>query len=119
MIENSLRGSRPFPIDKDRKRRCQAVLDDNQMTITELAFHLGQPKSCVSEIISGRRLTDKGEKEIAGFFGVPRETMFPLRTAEQIANMRIAERQEKEAKEEKQKARMDIRKQALESLGVA
>ena len=119
MIVEDLRGSRPFPLDKERKQRCKAVLDSNQMTITELAFHLGQPKSVISEIISGRRLTEKGETEIANFFNLPREAMFPLRTAEQIYYMRVAELEEKKSKEEKKQARMNVRTEALSKIGAA
>ena len=119
MIVEDLRGSRPFTLDSDRQKRCLAVLENLEMTITELAFHLGHSKVYVGEIISGRRLTDRGETEIANFLGVPRFSIFPPRTAEQIYNMRQEELRAKQAKEELKQARMKLRKEALEKLGAA
>ncbi len=105
----NLRGSRPFPFDRDRKTRCMQLLDSCGITITELALHLGMQKTHVSNIISGRELTESGEKKIADFFGVPREAIFPLRTNGEIAYMREEERKQKEINEKKKAERMALR----------
>ncbi len=92
---NDIRGCRPFPTDKDRQERCKSVLDSYGMTMTELAELTGIKKSNISAIISGKRLSPATETRIAGLFGLPREAMFPPRTAAEIAHMREAERREK------------------------
>ena len=48
---NELRGSRPFPIDIERKERCQTILSNYGMTMTELAFHIGIKKA-IYQILS-------------------------------------------------------------------
>ncbi len=113
-VMNSLRGCRPFPVDKDRQERCRRVLDDCGMTITELALHLGVSRVYVSNILSGRYLTRDGETRIAQFFGLSRAQLFPPRTAEEIARMRAAEKAEKAALERKKEERMELRRRALE-----
>ena len=65
---NELRGSRPFPVDFERKERCQTILSDYGMTMTELAFHIGIKKSNLSNIISGRDLSPTNEQRIATFW---------------------------------------------------
>ena len=112
-VMNEIRGCRPFPVDKDRQERCRKVLESCGMTITELALHLGVSKQYVGEVISGRRLSSSAENNIANFFGVPRTALFPLRTAEEIYNMRIAEAQEKETLERKKEERMELRRKIL------
>ena len=92
-LNNSLRGCRPYPIDKDRQNRCMSVLNDAGMTITELADCLRTSKQYVSDIILGRRLTESGETKIARFLGYQRTELFPLRTNQQIYEMRLAEAQ--------------------------
>lgn len=105
-INNSLRGCRPFPIDKDRQNRCMSVLNDAGMTISELADCIGMKRPNVSNIISGRELTESGETKIARFLGYQRTDLFPLRTNQQIADMRVAEQKRKQALAEKKNARM-------------
>lgn len=109
-LNNSLRGCRPYPIDKDRQNRCMSVLNDAGMTITELADCLGTSKQYVSDIILGRRLTESGETKIARFLGYQRTELFPLRTNQQIYEMRIAEAQHKQAVAEKKAERLMHRK---------
>ena len=109
-LNNSLRGCRPYPIDKDRQNRCMSVLNDAGMTVTELAEYMGVQKSYVSEIISGRRLTESGETKIARFLGYQRTELFPLRTNQQIYEMRLAEAQHKQAVAEKKAERLMHRK---------
>lgn len=105
-INNSLRGCRPYPIDKDRQNRCMSVLNDAGMTISELADCIGMKRPNVSNIISGRELTESGETKIARFLGYQRTDLFPLRTNQQIADMRVAEQKRKQALAEKKNARM-------------
>ena len=105
-MNNSLRGCRPFPIDKDRQNRCMSVLNDAGMTITELAEYIGMDRGNLSKIISGRELTESGETRIARFLGYQRTDLFPLRTNQQIADMRVAEQKRKQALAEKKNARM-------------
>lgn len=105
-MNNSLRGCRPYPIDKDRQNRCMSVLNDVGMTITELAEHMGVTKAYCSDVISGRRLTESGETRIARFLGYQRTDLFPLRTNQQIADMRVAEQKRKQTLAEKKNARM-------------
>lgn len=92
---NDIRGCSPFPVDKDRKERCLAVLSSYGITSAELASCLGVSRAFVSSVISGRKLLPNTETRIAGLFGLPREAMFPPRTAAEIAHMREAERREK------------------------
>ena len=75
-INNSLRGCRPFPIDKDRQNRCMSVLNDVGMTITELAEHMGVTKAYCSDVISGRRLSESGETRIAMFLAIRGQICF-------------------------------------------
>lgn len=105
-INNSLRGCRPYPIDKDRQNRCMSVLNDAGMTITELAEYIGMDRGNLSKIISGRELTESGETRIARFLDYQRTDLFPLRTNQQIADMRVAEQKRKQALAEKKNARM-------------
>ncbi|MBR0546335.1 MAG: helix-turn-helix domain-containing protein [Treponema sp.] len=105
-MNNSLRGCRPYPIDKDRQNRCMSVLNDAGMTITELAEYIGMDRGNLSKIISGRELTESGETRIARFLGYQRTDLFPLRTNQQIADMRVAEQKRKQALAEKKNARM-------------
>ena len=112
-VMNEIRGCRPFPVDKDRQERCRKVLESCGMTQTELALHLGVSKALISNTISGKQLLVTTETKIANFFGLPRTTLFPLRTAEEIYNMRIAEAQEKETLERKKEERMELRRKVL------
>ena len=59
-----------------------------------------------SNVISGRELTESGETRIARFLGYQRTDLFPLRTNQQIADMRVAEQKRKQAMAEKKNARM-------------
>lgn len=113
MLCNELRGCRPFPIDYERKERCLDVLEQLNMTITELALHLNIKKSNLSNVISGRELSPTMETRIATFLNTPREFLFPPRTAQEIANMRKIEAEKKARAEEMKAERMEIRRKAL------
>lgn len=110
---NMLRGSRPFPIDRERQKRCTELLESLGMTQTELAIHLGFSKQYVGQLISGRELSLPNENRIAAFFGVPHDALFPPRTAGEIAFMREQEAQEKAETERKRRERMALRERAI------
>lgn len=118
-IMNELRGCRPYPMDKERQKRCHVVLGNYGMSIAELSVHLGVSRQYVSEVISGRRLSKSAETRIAQFFGLPRTAMFPLRTAEEIARMRAAEAAEKAEILALKAGRMKLREEALAKSGAA
>ena len=113
---NMLRGSRPFPIDHERQRRCSELLESLGMTQSELSIHLGVSKQYIGALLSGRELSLANEKRIADFFGVPHDALFPPRTAGEIAQMREREAREKAESERMRKERMALREQALAGL---
>jgi len=84
-------GSRPYPLDRERRQRVLVALAERGMTISDLARYLGIDQSIVSKVISGRRLSPKTEKRIAEFLDKPADYLFPLRTPEEIGEMRRAE----------------------------
>ena len=94
-LELSGMGTRPYPLDRERRRRVFVTLAEREMNITILAKNLCLSRSYVSEIISGRDLALSVEKRIAEFLGKPAGYLFPPRSVEEIAEMRIAEASEK------------------------
>ena len=113
---DTVRGSRPFPIDHERQERCTKMLGSLGMTITELALHLDRSKVLISNVVSGRQISPTVESCIADFFGVPHDALFPPRTAGEIAQMREREAREKAETERMRKERMALREQALAGL---
>lgn len=113
---DTVRGSRPFPIDHERQRRCSELLESLGMTQGELALHLGVSRPYIVNLLSGRELSPANEDRIAGFFGVPHDALFPPRTAGEIAQMREREAREKAESERMRKERMALREQALAGL---
>lgn len=112
MLCNELRGSRPFPVDMERKSRCLDVLDQYNMSMSELALHIGVTRVLVYNVISGKQPSPTTESKIATFLNIPKDFLFPPRTAQEIANMRKIEA-EKKARAKKMKAeRMEKRKEA-------
>ena len=89
-------GSRPYPLDRERRRRVLVALAEKDMTISGLARSIGVAQAIVSKVISGRRLSTKTEQRIAEFLGKPIDDLFPSRTAAEIGEMRRAEAAEKE-----------------------
>lgn len=110
---NMLRGSRPFPIDRERQRRCMELLESLGMTQGELALHIGISRPYIVNILSGREISPTNENRIAAFFGVPHDAIFPPRTAGEIAFMREQEAQEKAETERKRRERMALRERAI------
>jgi len=84
-------GSRPYPLDRERRQRVLVALAELGMTVSGLARSLGVTRTCISEVINGRRLSPKTEQRIAEFLGKPADYLFPCRTAEEIGEMRRAE----------------------------
>lgn len=84
-------GSRPYPLDRERRRRVLVALAERDMTISDLAKEIGLARPLVSNIVSGRRLSLKTEQRIADFLGEPLDRLFPYRTPEEIGRMRRAE----------------------------
>jgi len=84
-------GSRPYPLDHERRRRVLVSLAERNLTIGGLANALGLSISLMSMIINGRRLSPKTEQRIAKFLGKDAEYLFPQRMTAEIKKMREAE----------------------------
>jgi len=84
-------GSRPYPLDRERRKKVMVALAERDMNISDLARCLGLAQAIVSQVISGRRLSPKTEQRIADFLGKSAEKLFPLRTPDEIRKMRQAE----------------------------
>ena len=84
-------GSRPYPLDHERRRRVMVALAERDMTISSLARAIGLSQAIVSKVICGRRRSPKTEKRIADFLGKPVDDLFPYRTPKEIGEMRRAE----------------------------
>ena len=106
----SVRGCKPFPIDRERQIRCQTVLAQLDMTITELSQFMGWQKGYVSKLVSGRELSVANEARIANFLGVPVDFLFPQRTPQEIAALREQEAREKEQAQVKKAQRLELLK---------
>jgi transcriptional regulator with XRE-family HTH domain len=89
-------GSRPYPLDHERRRRVLVSLAEKTITISALAKKLNLPRSLVSMIISGRRRSEKTEQRIADYLGKPTDYLFPERSPNEIKRMRSAEAKQKE-----------------------
>jgi len=89
-------GSRPYPLDRERRRRVLVALAERDMSISGLARELGVSKQYVSAVISGRRISPKTQQRIADFLGKPADYLFPPRTAGEIGEMRKAEASSRE-----------------------
>jgi transcriptional regulator with XRE-family HTH domain len=88
-------GSRPYPLDQERRWRVLVALAEKNMTISGLARRLNLSQSLVSMTICGRRLSPKTEQRIAAFLGKSTEYLFPVRTPAEIKKMREAEARQK------------------------
>jgi plasmid maintenance system antidote protein VapI len=86
-------GSRPYPLDRERRRRVLVALAEREMTISSLAQELSIPRAIISQVISGRRFSQKTEQRIADFLDKSADDLFPFRTPEEIGKMRQAESQ--------------------------
>ena len=91
-------GSRPYPLDRERRRRVLVVLAERDITISDLARSLGLSRPLISYVISGRRLSTKTEQQIANFLGKSADDLFPYRTPEEIRKMRQAEKASQKGK---------------------
>jgi len=88
-------GGRPYPLDRERRRRVMVALAERGMTVSGLARSLNLSQAIISKVINGRRLSPKTERRIAEFLGKPADSLFPPRTAGEIGEMRRAEAEEK------------------------
>jgi transcriptional regulator with XRE-family HTH domain len=88
-------GSRPYPLDRERRRRVLVALAEKEMTMSNLARSLGISRTLVSNIVNGRRLSKNTEQRIAAFLDKPAEYLFPRRLPEEIRKMRETEAKQK------------------------
>jgi ribosome-binding protein aMBF1 (putative translation factor) len=72
-------GSRPYPLDRERRRRVMVALAERDMTISGLARKIKISQAIVSKVINGRRLSEKTEQRIATSLENP--PVFFFRTA--------------------------------------
>jgi len=81
-------GSRPYPLDRERRRRVLITLAENDMTISELARRINVAQSIVSQVINGKRQSPNTEKIIADYLGKPVDYLFPPRSIAELIAMR-------------------------------
>lgn len=86
---------RPYPLDRERKRRVMVELARRGLTVSELARRINYNRGHVSSCISGRLLCRPLEKRIASYLALPAEYLFPVRTAEQLRAMQKEEMRSK------------------------
>jgi len=84
-------GSRPYPIDHERRRRVLIALAENDMSISDLSRSLKTSRAIISQVINGRRLSSRTEQLIAKYLDKPADYLFPFRTPDEIKKMRQAE----------------------------
>jgi transcriptional regulator with XRE-family HTH domain len=84
-------GSRPYPLDHERRRNVLVTLAKKDMTISSLAREINVAQAIVSQVINGRRRSEKTEQRIADFLNKPADSLFPIRTPAEIKKMRQAE----------------------------
>jgi plasmid maintenance system antidote protein VapI len=89
-------GSRPYPLDHERRRRVLVALAERGMTISDLARSVEISRAVVSQVINGRRLSVKTEQRIADYLGKSAKDLCPERTVKEIGEMRKAEARAKE-----------------------
>ena len=94
-------GSRPYPLDRERRRRVMVALAEREMTISMLARSLCIAQATISQVINGRRLSKKTERRIAEYLGKPVDALFPPRTPKEIGEMRQAENAQRAARKRK------------------
>jgi len=90
-LHQSALGSRPYPLDRDRRRRVMIALAEKETNISELAIKIGISKAIISKVVSGRRFSPKTEQRIADFLGKSSDDLFPERSIEELVEMRKAE----------------------------
>jgi len=91
-------GSRPYPLDRERRKNVLVALADKDISISGLARSINVSQAIVSKVINGRRRSEKTEQLIADFFNKPVNSLFPKRTPAEIKKMRCAEAAQAEAK---------------------
>jgi len=77
---------RPYPLDRERRRRVLVLLAEKDMSISDLSRSLKTSRAIISQVINGRRLSSRTEKIIADYLGKPVDYLFPPRSiAEMLA----------------------------------
>jgi len=89
--ELSGKGCRPYPLDRERRRKVLIALAERDLNTITLAKNLKLSKSLISMVINGRRLSPNTEQRIADFLRKPVDDLFPRRTPEEIGKMRKKE----------------------------
>lgn len=90
---------RPYPLDRERKRRVMIELARRGITVSELARRINCNQGNVSSCISGRLLCRPLEERIAEYLGRPVQYLFPERTVAQLLAMQAAEARAKKRRE--------------------
>jgi lambda repressor-like predicted transcriptional regulator len=79
---------RPYPKDWERRRLVRTELAMRDMTVTDLSIALQVNRGNLSGVINGARRSYKMEQKIAAYFGKEREDLFPVRTLEELLEMK-------------------------------
>lgn len=98
-MNNIIGLKRPYPLDRERKRRVMVELARSGITISELARRIGANQGNVSSCISGRLLCDPLEARIAEYLGCPVQHLFPKRSIKQLLAMQKVEQKAKNQRE--------------------
>lgn len=90
---------RPYPFDRERKKRVMVELARRCMSVSELARKLDVNQGNLASCISGRYLSPSLEERIAEYLGRPVQYLFPERTVAQLLAMQAAEARAKKRRE--------------------
>ena len=88
---------RPYPKDVNRILKVKTELIKRGLSIFELSKKTGVNYKCLSDVISGRRISPTAEERVAQYFGKQREELFPRRTIREIEAARAKEKKRKKA----------------------
>jgi lambda repressor-like predicted transcriptional regulator len=79
---------RPYPKDWERRILVRTELAMHDMTVTDLSIALQVNRGNLTSVINGVRRSLKMERKIAAYFGKEREDLFPVRTPEELLEMK-------------------------------
>ena len=94
---NTLTLSRPWPVDEIRQSRVHSAMRLLGMTNRELAGLSQLQESHLTNLISGRWRSPEAEAKVAYILGQDSSYLFPYRTRDDLVEMAIAAKEEKEA----------------------
>lgn len=94
---NTLTLSRPWPVDEIRQSRVHSAMRLLGMTNRELAGLSQIQVTNLNNLISGRWRSPEAESKVAYILGQDSSYLFPYRTREDLVEMAIAAKEEKEA----------------------